>query len=681
MITSSGTPLLLGARVNGGGVNFALYSKYASAVTLALFDSPADTESCLEFPLDTESNRTGEIWHIFIEGLTEGQLYDFRVNGPRGVDEGHRFRPDRFLLDPYTRAVSDLHGLPKSVVIGDHFDWQGVPKPKIPFQETVIYETHVRGLTVHPSAAVQSPGTYRGVIEKIPYFKDLGITALELLPVHEFNHLERPRKNPLNGETLGNYWGYSTIAFFAPKGSYSSSGDCGQQADEFREMVRELHRNGIEVILDVVFNHTAEMNHRGPLYNFRGIDNRSYYLLQKNKMRYLNLTGCGNTFYCNQAASATLIVDCLKYWYSDMGVDGFRFDLATVFNRDRHGDWQENSPLLEWINNEPSLAGVKLISEPWDASGGYAVGKFGGKKWSDWNDKYRDEVRSFWRGDKGMTGKFATRLSGSQDLFHQKDSPVKSINFITCHDGFTLRDLVSYKKKHNRGNGDNNRDGASQNYSMNFGHEGDTSEVRINRKRLRQAKNLIAALFLSQGVPMLLGGDEFFRTQRGNNNAYCQDNEVSWYDWELLKYNEELYRFVRGMIRFRKDHPSLRRPCFFAGGRGRKSVPPDILWYSADGNPRQWDGTEAALACMISGDHRNTGAKEDCPDLFMMFNPGNRKKPFSLPAIKGRKRWYLAVNSAGEKGEDILPLKGTQHRQPEEKFTADARSIVVLQTD
>ncbi|MBC8279009.1 MAG: glycogen-debranching protein, partial [FCB group bacterium] len=580
----------MGARVNGGGVNFALYSKHASAVTLALFDSPADTEPCFEFALDHESNRTGEIWHVFVEGLTAGQLYGFRVNGPRGVDHGHRFKPDRILLDPYARAVADLHGLPKSVVVSDHFDWQGVPKPKIPYGDTVIYETHVKGLTIHPSAGVQNPGTYRGVIEKIPYFKDLGITALELLPVHEFNHQERPRKNPLNGDTLGNYWGYSTIAFFAPKGSYSTSGDCGRQVDEFREMVRELHRAGIEIILDVVFNHTAELNHRGPLYNFRGIDNRSYYLLQKNKMRYLNLTGCGNTFYCNQAASATLIVDCLKYWYSEMGVDGFRFDLATVFNRDRYGDWWEKSPLLEWINNEPSLAGAKLISEPWDASGGYAVGKFGGGKWCDWNDKFRDEVRSFWRGDKGMTGKFATRLSGSQDLFHTKNSPARSINFITCHDGFTLRDLVSYKKKHNRGNGDNNRDGASQNYSMNFGHEGDTPDAKINRKRIRQAKNLIAALFLSQGVPMLLGGDEFFRTQQGSNNAYCQDNEVSWYDWELLKENEELYRFVRGMIRFRREHPSLRRPCFFAGGRGRKNLPPDISWYNPAGNPRRWDG-------------------------------------------------------------------------------------------
>ena len=680
MKISNGTPHLLGASPRDGGVNFALYSKYAEAVTLVLFDSAKDIEPCFEFVLDTGLNRTGEIWHVFIEGLFEGRFYGYRVAGPLGVDKGHRFKPGKVLLDPYAKAVTDLHGLPKGVVVGDRFDWQDVPKPKIPFKDTVIYETHVRGLTIHPSSGVQNPGTYRGVVEKIPYFKELGITALEILPVHEFNHLERPRKNPLTGDTIGNYWGYSTIAFFAPKGSYSSSGDCGQQADEFREMVRELHREGIEVILDVVFNHTAELNHRGPLYNFRGIDNRSYYILQKNKMRYLNLTGCGNTFYCNQAASATLIVDCLKYWYSEMGVDGFRFDLATVFNRDRHGAWWKNSPLLEWINNEPSLAGVKLISEPWDASGGYAVGKFGGRKWADWNDKFRDEVRSFWRGDKGMTGRFATRISGSQDLFHAKGSPLRSVNFISCHDGFTLRDLVSYKKKHNRGNGDNNRDGASQNYSMNFGHEGETSDARINLKRIRQAKNLIATLFLSQGVPMLLGGDEFLRTQKGNNNAYCQDNDITWYNWDLLEENEEIYRFIREMIRFRREYPSLRRPCFFIGGLERKNIPPDIIWYSTEGTPRRWDGNEPALACRISGDRRNTGSPQECNDLYLIFNPGRRKTGFVLPQLKGRKKWYAAVDTAGIMFEDVFPAGQERMVKSKGRFSVEPRSTVVLES-
>lgn len=678
MKTSVGSPLELGATIERGGVNFALYSKSAKAVVLALFTRREDTIPAEEIPLLSGVNRTGDIWHIKIEGLEPGALYGYRVAGPKNARSGHRFQPGKILLDPYAKAVADLEGTPKSLVVDDEFDWHGIPRPQIPRSEMVVYETHLRGLTIHPSSQSQYPGTFRGVTEKIPYLRDLGITSVEFLPVQEFNQRERNRRNPLTGELLGNYWGYSTIAFFAPKASYCSGGDMGQQVREFKEMVRELHQAGMEVILDVVFNHTAEMNHQGPVYNFRGIDNRAYYLLQENRRNYQNLTGCGNTFFCNHPAAATLITDCLKYWHIVMGVDGFRFDLATIFNRDRFGNWWEKAPVLEWISHEPLLAGAKLIAEPWDAAGGYAVGGFGGQRWCDWNDKFRDEVRQYWRGEQYLVGRFATRFSGSQDLYGGKNSPLNSINFLTCHDGFTLRDLVSYRKKHNRANGENNRDGCGQNYSSNCGVEGDTDKPKVEKLRLRQAKNLFATLLLSQGIPMILGGDEFFRTQRGNNNAYCQDNEISWYDWKLLEENAELHSFVKRMIDFRLKYPSLRRERFFTGGRYKDELPPDVMWFSASGLPRRWEEIEDALVCMISGDRRNTGAKSHCPDLYIIFNPAKTELECNLPLMIRHKNWRIALNTAAESPNEINGARGVAFINDHGKFLVSERSIMAL---
>lgn len=675
---SRGSPLELGARLEGSGANFAVYSGSASAMSLVLFDKPGDRRPAREIKFSPEENRTGDVWHLFVEGVSEGALYGFRADGSRLIRDGHRFNPANILLDPYARAVADLQSLPKCVLTRiDDFDWQGVRKPKIPWEKTVIYETHVKGFTAHPSSKVKYPGTYCGVIEKIPYLKDLGITAVEFLPLQEFNHRENPRRNPLTEEVLGNYWGYSTVAFFAPKGSYSSSGDTGEQVVEFKEMVRELHRAGIEVILDIVFNHTAEMGRGGPTYSFRGLDNRAYYLMAEDGRRYLNLTGCGNTFKCSHPAVVDFIVHCLRYWSAVMMVDGFRFDLATIFNRDEKGGWLEDSPVLKRINGDPLLKGVKLISEPWDAAGGYKPGSFGGREWVDWNDRCRDDVRRFWRGDSGSAGRLATRVAGSQDLFAGKGTPLKSLNFITCHDGFTLYDLCSYTKKHNIANGHRNRDGMGENFSRNFGAEGETEDPEILHARLRQAKNFIATLFLSQGIPMILGGDEFLRTQGGNNNAYCQDNDVSWFNWELLAGNREIHRFCREMIKLRRSKPFLKRRNFFTGQALKKNIRPDVLWFKDDGTPQDWGKSRNTLGCFINGRWRASGRGAD-DDFFLMFNSGEEAVKFKLPPGKPVKEWYVAVDTDAESPHDIFPPGDEPLAESQAEFTIGPLSLSVL---
>ena len=679
MKISEGSPVNLGARIeNLLGVNFALYSRNASKVKLLLFQNRDDNEPAKEIELSPIFNRTGDVWHIFIEGLGKGQLYGYRVYGSQAVKEGHRFNPQKILLDPYAKAVADLQGVPKSLVVEGSFDWEGIPKPRIPLQDTIIYETHVRGLTAHPSSKAQYPGTYRGVIEKIPYFKQLGITAVEFLPLQEFNHHENPRLNPLTGEKLGNYWGYSTVAFFAPKASYCSRGDCGEQVDEFKLMVRELHRAGIEVILDIVFNHTAEMNQKGSVYSFKGIDNRAYYLLEKDQRRYRNLTGCGNTFFCNHPAGVNLIVDCLKYWVTEMGVDGFRFDLATIFNRNQRGQWWEYPPILLWINNDPVLRDTKLIAEAWDAAGGYKVGSFGGARWCDWNDRFRDDSRRFWRGDAGTIGNFASRLAGSADLFYSKGTPLSSVNYITCHDGFTLHDLVSYKRKRNTANGHGNRDGQRENHSMNCGIEGETDQTEIVAKRITMVKNFIATLFLSQGIPMISGGDEFMRTQKGNNNPYCQDTEISWYDWSFLERYEEITRFYREMIRFRRQHPALRRNRFFLGKDNNSNSIHDISWFSCDGKRQSWVKEEKTLACLIDGAKEETGASSDDNDIYIMFNADWRRHTFKIHPEWAERKWYLVLNTANIHPQDIFPPGQEPPAAKEGKITLEPHSTVVL---
>ncbi|MGL5098314.1 MAG: glycogen debranching protein, partial [Planctomycetia bacterium] len=432
--------------------------------------------------------------------------------------------------------------------------------------DSVIYEVHLRGFTAHRSAKVRSPGTYLGFIEKIPYLQDLGVTAVEFLPIHEFDHLEHAVKSPVDGSTLCNYWGYSTVGFFAPNGRYAKSRVAGAQVREFKTLVRELHRAKIEVILDVVYNHTAEGNHMGPTIHFKGLDNSIYYHLADDPSYYKDYSGCGNSLNCNHPVVRQFILESLRYWVRHFHIDGFRFDLASVLGRDRSGAVIGNPPLLEEIAEDPELRDVKIIAEAWDAAGAYQVGSFPGGRWAEWNGRYRDDVRRFWRGDPGLTGALATRLTGSSDLYQSSGRrPYHSINFITSHDGFTLSDLVSYNQKHNDGNGEANRDGENNNLSFNFGVEGPSDAIAVGRLRLRQLKNFLATLLLSQGVPMLLGGDEFRRTQRGNNNCYCQDNELSWFDWNLVQKNGELYRFTRELIAFRRNHPVFRRTKFFKG--------------------------------------------------------------------------------------------------------------------
>ncbi|MGI9212703.1 MAG: glycogen debranching protein GlgX, partial [Methylococcaceae bacterium] len=590
---------------------------------------------------------------------------------------------NRGLLDPYSTAIYaperwDFSGFcngfdvpeqppsvgVRSLVTGNGFDWEGDHPPHHPWSKLVIYETHVRGLTVHPSAQVKAAGTYLGVIEKIPYLKQLGITAVEFMPLQEFNPDEITAHNPHTGEKLRNYWGYNTIGFFAPHEGYGSRLYPGCQVDEFKTMVKALHRAGIEVLLDVVFNHTAEGDETGPTLNFRGLDNSIYYLLEENKRHYKNFSGCGNTMNCNHPVVRNFILDCLRYWVVDMHVDGFRFDLASILGRDRMGQVVANAPLLEQIAEDPILRGVKLIAEAWDAGGAYQVGRFPGERWSEWNGLYRDDVRRFWRGDAGLLGAFASRLCGSADIYgHSGKAPVNSINFVTCHDGYTLNDLVSFCEKHNLANGENNRDGSNDNCSDHFGVEGPTDDAAIKAVRLRQMKNFIATLFLSRGVPMMLGGDEFCRTQHGNNNAYCQDNEISWFDWSLLDANREFFVFVQGMIAFRNRHSLLSAEQFYE--------PRDLSWYSPDKQNLDWV-KDAALGCQIHGDIQ--GNRE----LYLMFNPLPHTVLFKLPHPPHDRVWSKYVDTSATPPNDICPAGQGVSLQHQSDVHLVGRSVVVL---
>jgi len=555
-----GAALPLGATPIAGGINFAIFSQHATHAWLGLF-RPGEREPCEEIALDPGTNRTGHIWHIWLEGLPPDMLYAWRMDmRPNPNPAIHRFDPSIWLLDPYARVIAggEQWGVATRRLCGlpcDHFDWRGDRPLNTPLQKSIIYELHVRGYTRHPSSGVSAPGTYLGLTEKIPYLKELGITAVELMPVYEFEEADTDRVNPFTGERLLNLWGYHPIAFFAPNASYASRQAPGAAVAEFKEMVRCFHDAGIEVILDVVFNHTAEGDERGPTLSFRGIDNSVYYLLDSNG-RYLNFSGCGNTLNCNHPVVRTLISDCLRYWVMEMHVDGFRFDLASILGRGKTGEPLPDPPLLERLAYDPVLANTKLIAEAWDAAGLYQVGTFPAwGRWAEWNGRYRDDVRRFVRSDPGMVPALAERLKGSPDLYARSGRKAQhSINFVTCHDGFTLADLVSYNRKHNEANGEDNRDGADENFSWNCGVEGPTDDPEILALRRRQMKNFLLLLLASGGVPMLLAGDEFARTQKGNNNAYCQDNEIGWVDWRLAGANADLLEFVRSLVRFRRTH-------------------------------------------------------------------------------------------------------------------------------
>ncbi len=679
--TLPGKPLPLGPVLAPAGTQFALFSRHATQVSLVLFDGERDTTPRVEIPLDPARNRTGDVWHVFVEGIGAGQLYLYRVDGPWDPERGHRFNANILLLDPYAKATAGEFPNPKGVVVDDDFDWEGDRPLNYPLRFSVIYETHVRGLTIDPSAKVRHPGTYRGVIEKIPYLKSLGITALELLPVQEFDERELKTVNPLSGERLTNYWGYSTVSFFAPKRSYASSEERGGQIREFKEMVRSLHREGIEVILDIVFNHTAEGGERGPTYCFRGLDNRIYYILGDDKRTYRNYSGVGNTLNCNNPIVRGLIVDCLHYWVVEMHVDGFRFDLGSILGRDQKGRLMENPPVLERIAEDPILRNTKIIAEAWDAAGAYQVGWFPGGRWAEWNDRFRDDVRRFWLTAERVTANFATRLTGSSDLYLRDGrKPFHSVNFVTSHDGFTLSDLVSYGRKHNEANGEGGRDGLDQNFSNNYGEEGETDDLEIRAARARQIKNLIATLLLSLGTPMFLGGDEFGRTQAGNNNAYCHDGPLSWYDWSLADRNRDLVRFFSALVAFRRRHPAFLRPEFYTGKESKYNAIPDVTWYDEEGSAPDWNAMDKLLALRIDGSRAEVYADRDDNDFFMMFNATARDVDFTVCPAPDGKLWFRVLDTAAAPPGELLDLGDEELLADQRAYPVKARSTVLLLT-
>lgn len=693
----AGNPLPIGgAHQYGDGVNFVLFSRHATRVRLELYQKADDPSPSKIIDLDPARHRTGDVWHVWLRGVSVGQLYGYRIEGPYQPEQGHRFNPQKLLLDPYARAISgvedwdflaargydssnpladlsistvdDAATTPKCIFTDDHFDWETDAPPKHSASDMVIYETHVRGFTIHPSSEVAYPGTFIGLTEKIPYLVDLGVTAVELMPVTEFNEYESNRINPVTKEKLRNYWGYNPVAFFAPKQTYSIPAPQRRQTLEFREMVKVFHRAGIEIILDIVLNHTAEGDETGPTFSLRGIENSIFYMLQENGCRYYkDFTGVGNTLNANHPVVRELVKNVLRYWVMHMHVDGFRFDLASVLGRDEHGNILRNAPLLEDIAEDPILRDIKIIAEAWDAGGAYQVGSFSTHRWAEWNGRFRDDVRRFWIGDAGMMGALANRICGSSDLYRESGKgPASSLNFITSHDGFTLNDLVSYKQKHNHENGESNRDGSDANYSDNCGMEGPSDDPVVEGMRIRLIKSFLLTLFVSRGVPMLLGGDEFRRTQHGNNNAYCQDNEVSWFDWSLAEKHKDIHRFTRGMIAFRRAHPVLRRQTFYSDA--------DIKWFAPDGGIPHWtDERHKSFACLILGQAE--------PDLFLMFNADTRSVDFAIPSLPAGKIWRLAVDTSRSAPDDIFEAGKEPSMQGQITFRVEPRSSAILLTD
>jgi glycogen operon protein len=674
---------LSGANFVDGGVNFCCFSRYATAVELLLFEHEDSAEPYFTVDLDPRVHRTFFFWHVLLEGVSNGIFYGWRVDGPDGTRElGTRFDRDKLLLDPWCTTVSDrlwdrakaaapgdnLATSMRSQLVRDDYDWEGVGHCHTPLVDAVIYEMHVGGFSRHPSAATEHPGTFRAVIEKIPYLKDLGITHVELLPVMAFDDQDVPPKTA--GLGLSNYWGYSTHSFFAPHPRYAC--DPARARDELRDMVKALHRAGIGVILDVVFNHTAEGGADGPTINFRGMGNDIFYHLDfEDRRRYRDYTGCGNTVNCNHPLVTRYLIDCLHYWAHEMRVDGFRFDLASAMARGEDGNPQHHAPILWSIELSPELGRAHIIAEAWDAAGLYQVGDFPGFRWAEWNGNFRDVIRGFVRGDKGLVADVATRIAGSSDLYEARGRlPANSINFITCHDGFTLYDLVSYNKKHNKANGEDNRDGHNHNLSWNCGVEGPTTDPEILALRRRQARNLIALLMLSQGVPMLLAGDEVLRTKKGNNNTYCQDNELTWFDWRQVDEQREMLAFTRSMIAFRRRHPTLRRNRFLTGHPETIDGLPDITWHGLKLNEPRWgDPNSQVLAFTLAG------VAPDEPHLHVILNMWKADVDFTLPAIAGH-RWHRAVDTAAEPS---VYEPGQQAVLDGLKVGVTGRSVLVLE--
>jgi isoamylase len=663
------------------GVNFSVYSKNSTGLELLLYEGVDDARPARVMRLARELHRTFHYWHVFVPGLEAGQVYAYRMNGPMMPEEGHRFDPEKILLDPYGRSVAVPEQYQRSAATGPGdngpygmksvvtdmslYDWQDDRPPQHPFASTIIYELHVGGFTKHSNAKVapELRGTYAGMIEKIPYLQELGITAVELLPIYQFDPQEAPAG-------LRNYWGYNPVSFFSPHTDYGSSKDSPLAVlDEFRDLVKALHRARIEVILDVVYNHTAEGNERGPTFCFKGLENQAYYILSKERAHYENYSGTGNTLNANQSIVRRLTLDSLRYWVTEMHVDGFRFDLASILSRDEQGRPMANPPILWDIETDPVLSGTKLIAEAWDAAGLYQVGTFIGDRWKEWNGRFRDDVRSFVKGDRKMTGKLASRILGSPDLYaHSEREPEQSINFITCHDGFTLNDLVSYSQKHNRANGEENRDGDSHNRSWNHGVEGPTDDDQIERLRNRQIKNFFAINLIAIGTPMLSMGDEVRRTQRGNNNVYCQDNELSWFDWSCIEKQAGLLRFVKKLIHFRLSLPGFAQQHEMSLSELLRQA--DIRWHGVQLNQPDWSDDSHVVSVTIQGmDHW----------LHLLFNAYWEPLTFELPTppLGGERDWRRIVDTSRESPEDFCAPKDAP-QVSELSYRAAPRSVVFL---
>jgi glycogen operon protein len=651
-----GQPFPFGATLVPGGVNFSVFSSYATSCTLVLFEKHAK-EPMGEIPFPEEF-RIGNVYSIVVFDLDYENLeYGYRMDGPNNFADGQWFDNSKILMDPYAKIIGgrDVWGKTpdwediyhhRARLAFDDFDWEDDRPLEIPPEDQIIYEMHVRSFTAHPSSGVKEShrGTFAGIRSKIPYLKELGVNAIELMPIFEFDEFENSRISPITGETLYNYWGYSTVGFFAPKAGYAATGKFGMQVDELKALIKELHKNGIEVILDVVFNHTAEGNEKGPYISFRGLDNKTYYMLTPEGY-YFNFSGCGNTLNCNNPIVRNMVLDCLRYWAAEYHIDGFRFDLAAILGRDPWGAPLSNPPLLESLAFDPILAKCKLIAEAWDAGGLYQVGSFPAYgRWAEWNGKYRDSIREFLKGD-GNVWEVSQRLQGSPDLYAWAGRvPATSINFITAHDGFTLMDLVSYNYKHNEANGENNNDGSNDNYSWNCGWEGATDDPGINTLRHRQIKNAIAMLLVSQGVPMLLMGDEMGRTQNGNNNTYCHDNELNWQDWTLLEKNPDLFKFTKDCIAFRKAHPVLRNTGHFHHRDYVGSGYPDISWHGTQAWYADWSTYSRTLAFLLCGKHAKQGSVED-NYIYVGMNMYYGACHFELPGLPPGMKWHVFANT------------------------------------
>ncbi|MFN8635324.1 MAG: glycogen debranching protein GlgX [Chloroflexota bacterium] len=678
----------LGATVDKMGVNFSVFSEHADNVELLIFDDHDSVEPTQVIDLSHHMHRTFHFWHCYVRGLKAGTHYAYRVSGPWDPSgRGHRFNRNKVLVDPYAKGITTTlwdrgaactpddnlaQSMRGAVIDLNDYDWQGDRPLNRPMHETIVYEMHVGGFTKSETSGARSPGTFSGVVEKIPYLKSLGVTAVELLPVHQFDPSEIQKPSPTDPSVmLTNYWGYSTVGFFAPHSGYCESPEMADHIREFRDMVKALHRAGIEVILDVVFNHTSEGQHQGPVMSFKGFENDVYYhLVQQDRQYYMDYTGCGNTVNCNHPVMDKLIVECLEFWVREMHVDGFRFDEGSILSRGEDGAPMVHPPVVWHIELSEELADTKVFAEAWDAAGLYQIGYFPGYRWAEWNGRYRDDVRRFVKGDTGLIDDIASRISGSSDIYQSSGHlPINSVNFVNCHDGFTLNDLVSYNEKHNDANGEGNRDGNDSNDSWNCGVEGPTTDAAIEAFRERQIRNFATILMLSQGVPMFVAGDEVRRTQQGNNNAYCQDTPLSWMDWTLTEKNAHLLRFFQQMIAFRKRHPIVHRARFFTGETNERGLA-DVAWHGCQLNAPGWNDPSSRVLAYTMGGFANDA------DLHVMLNMDGASLPFELPTVPGRS-WYRAVDTSQASPDDIAE-DGEEVAITDSTYIVTGHSIVVL---